>query len=72
MKTIPMYSTQTFAAAARTDGFLESDHTYAWTFSDGSTSIGKNVTSALHMYTLTRILSHSYLALGVSDESSLP
>ena len=47
MKTLLLNSTQTFSAAARTDGFLESDHSYAWTFSDGSTGIGKDVSKAL-------------------------
>ena len=47
MKTLLLNSTQTFSAAARTDGFLESDHSYAWTFSDGSTGIGKDVSKVL-------------------------
>ena len=47
MKTLLLNSTQTFSAAARTDGFLESDHSYAWTFSDGSTGIGKDISKVL-------------------------
>lgn len=40
-------STRTFSALARTDGFSESDHSYAWTFSDGDSGTGKNVVKTL-------------------------
>jgi hypothetical protein len=40
-------STRTFSALARTDGFSESDHSYAWTFSDGDSGTGKDVAKTL-------------------------
>lgn len=40
-------STRTFSALARTDGFSESDHSYAWTFSDGGSGTGKDVVKTL-------------------------